>query len=147
MVNKKLSQEEITLAVMAAGEIGAHFSPVQIQKILFLVDEEIPGLVGGPLFDFQPYNYGPFDSKVYQVLDDLDEKGNVQVVPKRRYQSYVLALQGKEIGQEILSSLDVDAREFIRDAVKWALDLRFDELVSSIYKRYPKMKKRSVFQA
>jgi len=147
MLRKTLTQEEIILAVMAAGEIGAHFSPVRIQKILFLVDREIPQSVGGPLFNFKPYDYGPFDKEVYQVLNTLCDKGKVFVRPLRWYQSYGLTDLGHKNGQKILASLDEDSREYIRAAVDWAFKLEFEQIVSAIYQRYPDMKQRSAFQS
>lgn len=144
------TKEDIVLATMAAGGEGARFEPVQIQKILFLIDEKVSRSVqsvGGPHFNFQPYDYGPFDRDVYRVLDSLSDKGEVSTAPVRWYCDYGLTSQGYEKGQKNLDLLGDRAKKEIGKVVEWASRVSFDELVSTIYQQYPKMKKRSVFRA
>lgn len=140
-------KEELVLATMAAGGEGARFEPVQIQKILFLIDEKLSKIIGGPHFNFQPYDYGPFDRDVYRVLDGLSDKGEVSTAPVRWYRDYGLTSQGYEKGRKNLALLGEPAKKEIDEVVKWAYGMSFDELVSTIYQQYPKMKKRSVFRA
>ena len=66
-----IGRSEIVLAAVAAGGSGARFFPVQLQKLLFLIDREIPELVHGPHFRFIPYYYGPFDKGLYVELGRL----------------------------------------------------------------------------
>ena len=63
-----LSSTQVVSGARAAGGPGIIFNPVQIQKLLFLFDREIPEQVGGPHFQFVAYHYGPFDLEVYGVL-------------------------------------------------------------------------------
>ena len=58
-----MTRKEVVLAALAPAKHAPH-SPVQVQKLIFLIDRNIPREVGGPHFDFQPYNYGPFDKAV-----------------------------------------------------------------------------------
>ena len=64
---------------MAAGGHEAEYTPVQIQKLMFVVDREIPSLVDGPHFAFKPEAYGPFDEGVYEAVRDLADRNMVRI--------------------------------------------------------------------
>jgi uncharacterized protein len=70
-----MDRRDTVLAALAAAGANAWFSPVQVQKLLFLIDREVPAFVDGPHFAFAPYDYGPFDARVYGELDRLEELG------------------------------------------------------------------------
>src|SRR5207248_1751684 len=74
---KHMERHNLVLAALAAGGENASYWPVQVQKLLFLIDREASALVGGPHFDFKPYDYGPFDRAVYVELDALSAQGFV----------------------------------------------------------------------
>jgi len=57
-----MDRGDLVLAALAAGGVGASYSPVQVQKLLFLIDREAANLVDGPHFSFRPYDYGPFEA-------------------------------------------------------------------------------------
>jgi uncharacterized protein len=78
-----LNQREVVLAGLAAAGQNTTFTPVQVQKLFFLIDREASHLVNGPHFKFSPYDYGPFDSDVYSTLDGLEREGLVIVLPGR----------------------------------------------------------------
>ena len=59
-----MTRAEIVLAAMAAGGRGMSYDGLRMQKLLFLIDAEIPELVKGPHFEFAAYNYGPFDKSL-----------------------------------------------------------------------------------
>ncbi len=124
---------------------GAH-SPVQVQKVLFLIDKEIPKLTGGPFFDFQPYDYGPFDKAVYDTLEELTRGGLVDAAPGLRWRRYRLTDTGQQEGSKILGTLDRRASDYIKKVSKFVRALSFEDLVSAIYKAYPDMKVNSVFK-
>ena len=63
--HRELSRENLVLAAFASAG-GRRHTPVQAQKLLFLLDREVPSL--GTPFKFIPYHYGPFDPEVYDVL-------------------------------------------------------------------------------
>jgi hypothetical protein len=140
-------QDEIVLAALAAGQGETH-SPVQVQKLLFLVDKRLPTHTGGPHFDFEPYHYGPFDSAVFSVLDKLEKQGLVQIdrEPDRRWRSYRLTPAGQTKGDEILRSLAEPVSGYIVKLSKFVRGQTFAQLVSAIYKAYPETRINSVFQ-
>ena len=65
-----MDQKNIILASMAASD-GATHTPVQIQKLLFLIDKKLSDELGGPFFNFIAYDYGPFDKEIYKLLEEL----------------------------------------------------------------------------
>ena len=142
-----MDRKSVVLAALAPAVGGAH-SPVQVQKLLFLIDREIPKFVGGPLFDFQPYDYGPFDREVYAVLEELTRSGmvEVQAAPGLRWRRYRLTDAGQQEGDKALASLDRRASDYVKKLSKVVRSLSFEDLVSAVYKAYPDMKVNSVFK-
>ncbi len=141
-----MNRKEVVLTGLAAAG-GAVHTPVQVQKLFFLIDKNIPELVGGPHFGFYPYNYGPFDPDVYRVLEELTSEGLVELVPDRTWTDYRLTREGQASGDQVLSALPKKAAEYIRRASTFVRTLSFTQLVSAIYKAYPEMCENSVFQS
>lgn len=140
-----VERKNLVLAGLAAGG-GAVYTPVQVQKLFFLIDKNIPALVGGPHFDFRPYNYGPFDPEVYRILEGLALEGYVNLVREGTWTSYALTQSGLVLGNRILEALNENAKDYIKRAAKYVLSLSFTQLVSAIYRDYPEMQENSVFQ-
>jgi uncharacterized protein YwgA len=138
-------RQEIMLAVLAS-ESAARFAPVQVQKLFFLVDENAAPRLGGKLFSFQPYNYGPFDAEVYRELEALETAGLVTISPgpggQRRY---FLTPAGYDRGRRELEDLPGPIRAYLADVSRWVRSLSFAQLVGSIYSAYPQMRENSIF--
>ena len=126
----------------------AAYSPVQVQKLFFLLDKGIGAYVGGPYFNFEPYHYGPFDQEVYSTLEELAAEGLVEIElePRGRWNTYRLTPEGQQKGEELLERLPEEVQRFIRNVSEFVRKLSFAQLVSAIYKAYPEMKANSVFQ-
>jgi len=140
-----MTREEFVLAAMAPGA-GHRYSPVQIQKLLFLLDRQIPGALGGPHFHFEPYHYGPFDSAVYHELEELAERGFVLIDHSWSPRHFVLTTTGFDVGNQALNELSPPIREFIVRTCEFVRAQSFSSLVSAIYKAFPDMSVNSVFQ-
>jgi len=141
-----MSRQEIILAALASGGQNATFSPVQVQKLFFVIDREVPHRVGGPFFDFAPYDYGPFDSAVYDELDRMKSIGIVFIDASGRYRRYSLTDDGFQMGVFELQKLPSDIQKFFSGLTAWVRKLDFQQLVASIYNKYPDMKVNSVFR-
>ena len=129
---------------MAAGGRGTLFEPVRIQKLLFLIDREAPGLFGGPHFDFRPHRFGPFDRSVYDELEALSQGGAVRIEVRPSRRTYALTAQGFARGAAVLKELPPEARRYLADLTRWVLALGFGRLLAAIYRRYPEMAVNSV---
>lgn len=143
-----MDKKDFVLAALATSS-GAEHTPVQVQKLFFVIDREIPQLVGGPFFHFIAYDYGPFDSDVYNVLRQLEEEGDAQTLYccPSGFRRYKLTAQGQEKGMKILQELDKKALDYITILSDKIRKLSFAELVSAIYRAYPEMKANSVFRS
>src|SRR5271166_2558935 len=73
-----MTRNDFMLAVLAAGNGAAH-TPVQVQKLFFLLDRKVSQQLGGPWFDFKASDYGPFDKAVYEELRSLSQQGLVTI--------------------------------------------------------------------
>jgi len=140
-----MNRPQLVLAALASAGPSVAFTPVQVQKIFFLLDRRGSTALGGPHFDFEPYDYGPFDQAVYHELDALQLIDLVQVDVDRRYRTYRLTSRGFIEGSAALAKIAAPVQNFIRQTVLWVGSLRFDQLVAAIYREYPEMKARSIF--
>ena len=140
-----MDKNQIVLAGLYPSSQEIH-SPVQVQKLFFLLDKNIPKLINGPHFDFQPYNYGPFDEAVYRVIEELTQEGLAEIIPANSRLYYRLTNEGQKEGEKIFNSLTSSAQKYLSEVSNFVLSLSFSSLVSAIYKAYPEMRKNSVFQ-
>lgn len=140
-----MQRSQLVLAALSVAN-GALHTPVQVQKLFFLIDREISELVDGPHFNFQAYNYGPFDQEVYRELENLQLFELAETVPQGSWSGYRLTIQGQEQGELYFKDVEQDAADYIRRASEFVRNHSFTELVSAIYKAYPEMRQNSVFQ-
>ena len=141
-----MDRKDILLIGLAAGGQNSTFTPVQLQKLFFLLDKEASHLIDGPHFNFAPYDYGPFDRVVYDTIDSLAAEGMARVESTGRYRMYSLSTDGYKLGEGKLSELPGSARDYIEKISRWVRQLSFEQLVAAIYNRYPEMKENSVFR-
>lgn len=141
-----MQKEQIILAALASSE-REEYTPVQVQKILFLIDKELSAFLDIH-FNFIPYSYGPFDINIYYVLNKLEQDGDVDTlrIPQISWPKYRLTAQGQAKGQEILEQLDKKVSDYIKQLSAFVRSLSFSELISVIYKEYPEMKINSIFK-
>lgn len=141
-----LSRKDIILACMAT--CASHtYTPVQMQKLVFLVDQ-LKAEVGGPYFNFQPYHYGPFDKAVYEDLLALQCESAVEIVSDERLKmsKYRLLSRGEACGRAILDTFTTDTRNYIQNLSDFVRQASFADLVSAVYDRFPEMKVNSIFK-
>lgn len=142
-----MKRKELALLVLALAE-GKPYSPVRIQKALFLATSNLPQLVDkGPSYSFQAYDYGPFDKAVYGDLRELASDGLAELPSAwhDRWTEYQCTSAGQEEAQRIKDQVADDELEYLAEVSKFVRSLSFSQLVSAIYKAYPEMKKNSIF--
>lgn len=137
--------EDATLLVISeSGDLG--LTPVKLQKAIFLLQKAFPKYFKNS-YQFKPYNYGPFDITIYHDADHLAKSG---LISKQNtnysWVKYVATKEGKKTTQEILQKMPKEVADYINELILWLLPLSFEELVSSIYRKYPEYKKNSVFR-
>ena len=141
-----MQRSAYVLAAMSPAD-GKPFSPVQVQKLFFLLDWNLFECPEKRYFSFQPYDYGPFDKAVYKELEALAQKRMVEIIVSQGAspRTYRLTFQGQKQGAEGLSGFPEATQQYIQEVVCFVRSLSFAQLVSSIYQAYPAMKQNSVF--
>jgi uncharacterized protein len=143
-----ISRKDLILATLSVLP-DAKFAPVQVQKIFFLIDKNVSSEIGGSLFSFEPYDYGPFDKSIYRDLEQLKIDGVVEIEIEQNRPStrkYSLTSIGLKRGKEVYSGLPSKVQSYVSQIVPWASSLTFSELVGAVYKAYPEMKINSIFK-
>jgi uncharacterized protein len=146
MAGDSMKKNDLLLIALGAGNKHLH-TPVQIQKLLFLIDKNVNHLIGGPVFNFVPYDYGPFDSSLYDELSKLENEGLVcSSTSVHGWKLHGLTEEGIIKSNELANSLSPESLSYIKNLSEFVRRLSFSELVSAIYKAYPEMKTNSVFR-
>jgi hypothetical protein len=137
-------QDWTLLAISFAN--GRGLSAVQLQKVLFLLERDVPKEIGNGFYKFVAYNYGPFDSAIYKDADWLSLQNLVSISkPTGRYTVYNVTPEGAKRAKELENQAPPRALKHLQNVVAWVQGLSFAELVRAIYARYPDMKANSVF--
>ena len=141
-----LQKDQVLLVVLSFAR-GEALTPVQVQKALFLADDKVTTAFQ-TRYDFQPYDYGPFDRHVYADAQALSRQGLVTISrdPNGGWDTYAATDAGIRRGRELRDRLDENQRTVLSRIVGLVRRLSFSELVSAIYKAYPHMRERSVFR-
>ena len=142
-----MKRENWTLiAICSAKNRG--LSPVQLQKTLFLMGQELPQEVGYPYYNFVPYNYGPFDAQIYTDAESLAKQGLVAIESSsaKRWSKYLATSFGLKSAEQIKQEVSPCALQYLQTVIDWVQDLSFQQLVRAIYKKYPQYRANSVFQ-
>ena len=138
------SRRRTVLAGMAAGGPGAAFDAVRLQKLFFLIDREIPHLIGGPCFDYKPHHFGPFDEAVYDEVHGLIDAGDVSIDRTFRCPLAALTDSGVASGARILEQMPKGASRYMKRAARWILTTPFRPMLAGIYEQYPDMTANSL---
>lgn len=141
-----MNRRDAVLAVLAAAD-GNGYGPAQLQKALFLISRNAADLFDdGRGFNFTPYDYGPFDKRVYDAADGLAAEGLCSVMRSSNgYRTYSATAEGQKLGEELLNRLDPNKRSYIQEVSRWVRSLSFAQLVKAIYQAYPETRENSIF--
>jgi len=142
-----MSRDKFILAVLATSP-DYQYTPVQLQKIFFLLDRNLDNQVKyTPHFNFIPYHYGPFDKGVYEDLNELELEGLVEIkyTGFNNLKNYHLTKEGSILGEKELENIDKKYVDYIKRVNDFVRGLSFEQLIKAIYKEYPDMKVNSIF--
>jgi uncharacterized protein YwgA len=140
-----MRRQDFVLATIAACE-GAIYSPVQVQKMFFLLERNLAPRTFAPRFSFKSYHYGPYSKEVYDDLEALAAEALAAIHAEGSWRRFALTTAGIAQGRRALAVLPLPVQKYIKQVSDFVLRLSFSELVSAIYKAYPDMRKNSVFR-
>ncbi len=140
------SRQDFLLLALALASDG-RLTPVQIQKAMFLLAQEAGQHVGPDFYEFVPYNYGPFNSSIYDDLNLLAGSGLVTIDQSqgRSWAVYAITGTGLQKADEIADSVAPAIRDYTKSVVIWIKAQNFAGLLRSIYAKYPSFAVNSVF--
>lgn len=131
-------------AIAQSGTDG--LSPIQIQKIMFLLKMEAKKHVGAAFYEFEAYNYGPFNSTIYRDVETLVEGGFVRQESAGSYARVMVTSSGLTEAKRLKTALPEGGRKYLKSVVKWVSSVSFNQLLKSIYAKYPEYAVNSVFR-
>lgn len=135
----------VLLAISCAEK--EYLSPVQLQKALFLLKQNKPSAVDKDFYEFIPYNYGPFCQDIYSDTELLASEGLMRFIyaTGQRWIGYSLTDKGREYVKTLKQIVSGEDFEYLYKIVEWIRKLTFKQLLSVIYREYPKYKVNSIF--
>lgn len=145
-----MNKEDLLLMVIAAAQ-DKGLTPIQLQKALFLVGQEMPAHwkdFPEDFYSFEPYHYGPFDPEIYDDALYLTEEGLVHSLPskKGRWNESVITIVGTKRAEELKDEVPQHLSTWVGEVVEWTQSLSFAALVRAIYARYPTYQENSIFR-
>ena len=123
-------------------------SPLQLQKSLFLLSQMYPDEFSNNFYNFVPYHYGPFCLQIYEDVDFLKSKDliSIKVDTIRRWKTYSITDKGLNYIDNLRKKIEPEVYNYLSKIIKWIKSQSFSQLMSSIYKQFPKFKVNSVFK-
>lgn len=141
---KELGRIDVLLRIITSAE-GDPLSPVQLQKVAFLIGEECRDYVPPDYYEFVAYDYGPFCADIYKDTEKLQQEGliTIDLNSEGRWKEYRAAFRSRNHDASLIPPPLAD---YINRVVDWAMSLSFRELVSTIYHLYPDYARNSIFR-
>jgi len=139
---------ELLLAFLAAGP--NRLDPIRIMKGMFIFGQEAPAewLEGIQMYEFQPYNWGPFCQDIYRDLDELRGRGLVETTedPGASWKYYNATAAGCALSDDLARYYRTPLLAFLKQIREYTLRHSFEDLLRAVYKKYPKYAVNTVFR-
>lgn len=142
-----MDRKDWTLLIIASAG-GRSLTPAQLQKSIFLLGQDHSEAVGEAFYEFVPYDYGPFSAEIYRDAEALESEDLVIIHRNAAngWNLYSASPEGAERSKELRADLGDEVVDYIDEKVAWARSQSFQQLIRTIYERFPKYKERSVFR-
>lgn len=139
-------EDWVLLAISFAKDGG--LSPVQLQKSLFLLGKMFRKEVGKKFYKFIPYNYGPFCQAIYSDSEILAKESLIDIwIPiEKGWSEYSITPKGSEYAEKLKNQVPLKAYQYLCEVVNWVCSITFQQLIRSIYHKFPEYRINSVFQ-
>ncbi len=138
-----MNRIDLLLKIVSAAN-GKPLTPVQLQKVAFLVGQKFERELPAEFYRFRKYDYGPFSAAVYTDAEQLERDGLVAISinPRGGWREYAATVEGVEAD---FADIPETIASYIEETVQWAMQLSFQQLVREVYKRFPQYQENSVF--
>jgi len=145
----------LPLALMYADDEGTIEGRTRLQKLVFLLEQELEELpetpIDGQNYNFIPYDYGPFSKALYDDIDWMSEEGWVndseeEMEDGQVKYDYEITEQGKEFVESQLSTEEGQLiSEIARDIEAEYNDVLLSNLIEQVYSEFPDFAEKSVW--
>jgi len=130
-------EEELILLCLGANNYSPVKTKIQYQKILFLFSNFKPKYL--ELFEYEPYNFGPYSEPAESIIEDFMVMGFVN----KTNSQFFLTEKGKEIVENIKKNTDSELLDILDSLKNLANNLSDKELMTFIYLTFPEYTKNS----
>ena len=113
-----MQKADLLLAALASGNVETS-TPADVQRLLFLISRQMPEAIDDPPFKFVVCDYGPFDPRVYGLLEELAHESYVSV--ERPWRAVALTPAGKERAAETLARLPAETVDYMCRACRFVV--------------------------
>lgn len=137
-----IGRQDVVLLIADGADGSFPLDPIRLMKACFLVSQRGTDAERS-LFDFQPYDYGPFDSDVYRSRDALIARGLLTVDREHRHGAYNLTEAGAERVGNLRAAIGDAAADWFRDLGRYVTSRSFTDLLDEVYAAYPDFATRS----
>lgn len=127
----------------------ATLSPIKIMKGMFIFSEETKKLTkSDERYEFEPYNYGPCSTQIYDDLNTLESFGYIKSEPAigQSWKYYSLTAKGLKFAEKYLHSIDEKIAKYIDSIRNYVDHTSFRKLLKDIYSNYPSYAVNSLFK-
>lgn len=150
------TRKMLPLALLYADEEHQIEGRTRFQKLIFLMQMEgnLNNIAPTDTYRFEPYDYGPFSSTLYDDLDSHIERGLIEDSKEEldeeddivKYE-YQLKSEGQEFVEERQSEKEFDriVQEAERILREYG-DIPLPELIDIVYSKYPEYAENSVLR-
>lgn len=140
-----MRRDWLLIALDGAGDNG--LSPVQVQKTMFVFWKGAERRLGADEFyNFEAYNFGPFDASIYQDLERMEMEGLCRILNPRSTAArlYLITDTGRDNARRLRSGKRSTC-EYVDSVVQWVRRKSFPELLRAIYRKWPEYRRNSIF--
>lgn len=143
-----LVRSDWLLLLLDRAALGAQgpedLDPVRIQKGMFLLGKRGPA---PGLYEFQPYDWGPFSSAIYADLASLTQQGYLaeERMLGRTWSTYRVTDRGHQRASATAALVGAASTAWLRQAREFLTTRSFAQLLREIYAMYPDMAVNSRF--
>jgi hypothetical protein len=118
---------------------GAALTPTQIQKALFLIQQNLPeSAPARPKYDFVPYQHGPYAPQVNIDAYDLVMEQFAQATRgQHQTVTYRLTMAGSLHALTLRCDIGADAAARVQQIASWVRGTSLDTIVREIGRQYP----------
>jgi len=150
-VNKPVPRQVYTLLMLYTDNRSPIIGKLRLEKLIFLLDQTIRRKrlhIADKLYDFRPYQYGPFSEEVYDDIELLKDLGLVYVEERQGDQVFEITHKGTALVERMLKEKVIPLSlfnevEYIKR--KWnRADLR--SLLEYIYKNFKEYTQKSLIR-